>query len=1029
MSAANPIRISVIVGVDTKSTKGLEDAIVASIGNASRRVSPAVGDLQKQIASALGPTAPIVMGFSGLSSIIGGIGRGLVGLSAGIYTVERLGAALGRVVEPLKFILASGDKALRYEQALSGIVGTMTRARLVNDAVFSASGNSQLPLDAIRQASLIFGRLSSVQPRLALQTPGAVSDQMQQMADLVLRYSLADPNKDIGSASTAIQTALSGRFRGLQSYGIDPHRLAASVGLTPTALAGDESRTVAALQAYGKQLIPNSAVEASSQLLGNQLTRLFDVIENGAERIGRSGLTASLANGIEHLSAELRDFVQTPEFNQRAESIAQSLSHILGNLGQAGLRFVRGLTGSSSDTQSVAGAVKLMDELGHSMDMWTRQLPQFAESLGSAIGKVVTALSGGAKGINAALGNAAAGPAGPVTTMVHANMPAVQTTLAAVRAGLVLNALNTAGVNAAGRVGGAALDAVPGSRGVLYDALGLGTNAMLHTFAPGLFYNHPAATNRPSATTQPFGLNALPADLLDALAHVPKEAIEGTWASGLFTPTQTALGRVAGGYATEPNQLAATINQAHGLIRDLFTEFKVNPQDTTEEPGSVLTKVGQQRDEMLGNIDGALSAATDAALFDILNGDLSRITKYRDEITTLTSARGAVESQYAQGRSDTLDILGKTGGRVGLAVSRLLGKESPEGQYYLLGKILSGTLTPQGDIANALRAAGVDVDPETLFRAGGQEEQANLLREYLKSGETTITAQAKYQGLGATATNQRLLEFLQEQQPRAAALLASAQGAYGESPTEVNGVALVNAQKQAGELAEKMRDLRLATDQTAKAWITFGDDVQRTLGDTIGDTLTKLEEGTLNLKDALKGFANEVLSDFNRLQAHALLNTIFQGAGGDNGKSGLGGLFGNLLGFGGGAGAGSSTPTGLNQAPIAESGGAPVASALGNIFGNGMLVPFAYGGVVTRPTTFGLADGRMGLAGERGYEGILPLARDPSGHLGVRAVGGHDAGHYEDNRTVNVNVSGVTDAGSFRKSTRQIQDSMKRALQ
>jgi len=51
--------------------------------------------------------------------------------------------------------------------------------------------------------------------------------------------------------------------------------------------------------------------------------------------------------------------------------------------------------------------------------------------------------------------------------------------------------------------------------------------------------------------------------------------------------------------------------------------------------------------------------------------------------------------------------------------------------------------------------------------------------------------------------------------------------------------------------------------------------------------------------------------------------------------------------------------------------------------------PFAVGGVVNSPTLFAMGgSGRLGLMGEAGPEGILPLRRDPqSGRLGVEASG------------------------------------------
>lgn len=72
-------------------------------------------------------------------------------------------------------------------------------------------------------------------------------------------------------------------------------------------------------------------------------------------------------------------------------------------------------------------------------------------------------------------------------------------------------------------------------------------------------------------------------------------------------------------------------------------------------------------------------------------------------------------------------------------------------------------------------------------------------------------------------------------------------------------------------------------------------------------------------------------------------------------------------------------------------------NADGNAYGPRGLVPFAAGGVVTRPTVFPFANG-VGLMGEAGPEGILPLTR-VGGKLGVSAVGGG-------NVVVNINNQG-----------------------
>ena len=74
-------------------------------------------------------------------------------------------------------------------------------------------------------------------------------------------------------------------------------------------------------------------------------------------------------------------------------------------------------------------------------------------------------------------------------------------------------------------------------------------------------------------------------------------------------------------------------------------------------------------------------------------------------------------------------------------------------------------------------------------------------------------------------------------------------------------------------------------------------------------------------------------------------------------------------------------------------------SAKGNVFQSGNLVPFAYGGIVDKPTVFPMADGRKGIMAERDKEAIMPLRRGRDGRLGVESVGGGG--------NISVNMGGI----------------------
>ncbi len=107
-------------------------------------------------------------------------------------------------------------------------------------------------------------------------------------------------------------------------------------------------------------------------------------------------------------------------------------------------------------------------------------------------------------------------------------------------------------------------------------------------------------------------------------------------------------------------------------------------------------------------------------------------------------------------------------------------------------------------------------------------------------------------------------------------------------------------------------------------------------------------------------------------------------------------------------------------------------SLLGNIFSGGIgfahggvlqrgtPIPFANGGVITSPVSFPLTGNRMGIAGERGPEAIMPLTRTADGRLGVATTG--NSGPH-----ITINIA-TPDVEGFTRSQTQIAALASRAL-
>lgn len=223
-----------------------------------------------------------------------------------------------------------------------------------------------------------------------------------------------------------------------------------------------------------------------------------------------------------------------------------------------------------------------------------------------------------------------------------------------------------------------------------------------------------------------------------------------------------------------------------------------------------------------------------------------------------------------------------------------------------------------------------------------------------------------------------------------------------EAEFERKSQALASANKKAtDQIQQNYADVEAAqgdwTKGASSAWENYLDSAKNIAGQTktlFGNAFSSMEDSIVNFamtgKASFADFAKSIIADMARIAARQAASGLLGGLV-NLGVSAASAYFGG--GSGNGMEAGSSGAVSSNLgASQAGYGSAYFPQALGGAWSQGVQM-FADGGaftnsIVSKPTAFGMAGGRMGVMGEAGDEAVMPLTRTAGGQLGVRAVGG-----------------------------------------
>jgi lambda family phage tail tape measure protein len=477
-------------------------------------------------------------------------------------------------------------------------------------------------------------------------------------------------------------------------------------------------------------------------------------------------------------------------------------------------------------------------------------------------------------------------------------------------------------------------------------------------------------------------------------------------------------------------KFAEEIFKKYGLTAEIIAKspeaagdrLAVALSNMNESVGRLLTPIGSAFQEVFGAIIQSIADAADALDRFLGISDQSRLDLLNKNITkgNLRLAELNADIAREQRARPAADLLGGAGAAGGGASSLIFERDQLARQLQQMSQEQTSLLAMRklrGDIKQARPGTGLpgagDLQTTTKGPKGPKditEAVANAQIAALRNRERGITltkemiekeaelARIAAEALPPQKQRVRLAEIevrsanqinqLEQQQLKAAnsvtkaklelsKLLTKAKGESGmftdeqlrqaENQIRLNelmlkfNILVEDGVLSAEELRKKLEEALEALNKPGKEGMEkFKDRFKKGI-ESMGDLFGNLGDAAAQAFDGLgdkfhefvttgkadfKEFARSVLSDLSKIFIKAAMFNILKGL---PGMSFLG-------------------------------------SAKGNAFSSNGVVPFAKGGIVSKPTMFQYADGAsgsFGLMGEAGAEAIMPLKRGPSGRLGV----------------------------------------------
>lgn len=853
-------------------------------GTGIDQVDRAVGRLGRSIGFAHDRLSRLALGFAGLGGAI--------------YSIRSVGFALDRYfVAPLQRVgaafIRANEESRKFEIAVGAIAG-QRQARALNRAIVSASVDSPQSVAEIRESALLLARLPAFAGRL--NGPSAAGE-VQRLNGIISRLAILDPAQGIVGARTSIAELAEGgggeAFNSLRRrFGLNAQTLARAAGARLEDVKADPQIALRGVENIVKSLLPDSALEQSSNLFTVRIQKLKDGLDSALARVGDEGLFDSLTSRIDHGVRALFKAIDSDRFAQQARRVSDAADRALGRITSSAEKFLRRAVGAGPDDNlldvvgdGIAHAIERFADLLINLPGVSEQVGRVVGELGVRLGQLVDSLVKIAAAVNDPQSVAARAIDNPLLRVVGTARESVGESgpEAIARQFRLLRAdyLDLTGDAAAAQE----------IRSQIKARLRELDNAAKQTRSTSTNATSPVGTPQPQST----GTQSAPLGRLEQLIR-----------------------RTDGGDLGNFAAIALALNAPAGRLEELTERERDRLQQIGNAGGAafdrsaeVIKRLSDKVFDDLGDVQAAISdgqarlaKASSAQERTTLEGMIATAKQQRERI-------GNAFRETAARVSDTMTDAANNfaaGLSLELADNGLLSDVAlrmAQGQTSQIRKALA-RLEDIGVSAGAVGLAELPLDQQQRFADRLSEKSLATIEGRAAVGDIRVGMSAdQIDRLSASRPDDRAIQSAQIRQieakllPLQRAILDQANAGYRDNPDDPLAARNAAAAAEAyAKLSAQLGTLRENIDGLAPAFRDFASSTRDALESNLGDAIGNIIRGTGSLRDALVGFADDVVSAFSKMAANRTLDLLIGSLGQtqQSGQSGgLGGLLGGLL--------------------------------------------------------------------------------------------------------------------------------------